>query len=399
MDLAVGVVGLGARSNLARHAHRPDREDASRVVAVCDPVDARRRDALELYGRDTTAFEEHQSLLDMGLDAVLVLTPDNLHAQVAIDFLRVGIPVYVEKPLAISVRDCDAVLTAAREAGTKLYVGHNMRHMPVVQEMRRLVQAGAIGDVKAIWCRHFVGDGGDFYFKDWHAERRNTLSLLLQKGAHDLDVIHWLGGGYSAHVNAMGKLAVYGDVADRRHHDDELMWDWYDPENNWPPTAQHGLNPVIDVEDLSQVNLHLDNGVLASYQQCHFTPDYWRNYTVIGDQGRLENFGDQEGAVIRVWNSGRHGYQANAALEIPVAQRVGGHGGADPSIILEFLDFVRHGGVTAVSPVAARQAVAAACAATESVRSGGQLVDVPAVSSRDTAYFEPTRLDDGCAST
>ena len=324
----------------------------------------------------------------MGLDAVLVLTPDNLHTQIAIDFLRVGVPVYVEKPLAISVADCDAVLAAARETGTKIYVGHNMRHMPVVQEMRRLVRAGAVGDVKAIWCRHFVGDGGDFYFKDWHAQRRNTLSLLLQKGAHDLDVIHWLGGGYSTRVNAMGKLAVYGDVEDRRDHEGELMWDWYDRENNWPPTAQRGLSPVIDVEDLSQVNLCLDNGVLASYQQCHFTPDYWRNYTVIGDQGRLENFGDQEEAVIRVWNSGRHGYHAGADVEIPVAQRAGRHGGADPSIISEFLDFIRHGGDTAVSPVAARQAVAAGCAATESVRSGGQLIDVPALSRQDATYFE-----------
>lgn len=365
------------------------------MVAVCDPVASRRQDALEAYGHDITAVEEHQSLLDVGLDAVLVLTPDNLHAQIAVDFLRAGVSVYLEKPLAISVHDCDAVLTAARETGTKLYVGHNMRHMPVIREMRRLVQAGVIGDVKAIWCRHFVGDGGDFYFKDWHAQRRNTLSLLLQKGAHDLDVIHWLGGGYSTHVHAMGKLAVYGDVTDRRSRDGELMWDWYDRDNNWPPTAQHGLNPQIDVEDLSQVNLHLDNGVLASYQQCHFTPDYWRNYTVIGDRGRLENFGDQEGAVIRIWSSGRHGYRADADLEVPVAHDAGGHGGADPRIILEFLEFVRHGGVTAVSPVAARQAVAAGCAATESVRDGGRLVDVPAMAGHDRAYFEPTGLDAG----
>ena len=47
------------------------------------------------------------------------------------------------------------------------------------------------------------------------------------------------------------------------------------------------------------MNMRLDNGVLASYQQCHFTPDYWRNYTVIGTEGRLENFGDDAEAVIK----------------------------------------------------------------------------------------------------
>ncbi|MFE7394434.1 Gfo/Idh/MocA family oxidoreductase [Streptomyces sp. NPDC057582] len=86
--------------------------------------------------------------------------------------------------------------------------------MPVVVAMRELIVNGAIGKVKAVWCRHFVGHGGDFYFKDWHADRRLTTGLLLQKGAHDIDVIHWLAGGYTRRVNAMGGLTVYGGIDD-----------------------------------------------------------------------------------------------------------------------------------------------------------------------------------------
>ena len=186
------------------------------------------------------------------------------------------------------------MLETAFRTGTKLYVGHNMRHMPVVRQMREIIDSGAIGEVKAVWCRHFVGNGGDYYFKDWHAERKNTTGLLLQKGAHDIDVIHWLAGGYTERVTAVGGLAVYGDVESRRDRTDRRMGDWFSLEN-WPPTEQTGLNPVIDVEDISMMQMELDNGVLASYQQCHFTPDYWRNYTVIGTEGRLENFGDDAG--------------------------------------------------------------------------------------------------------
>ena len=61
---------------------------------------------------------------------------------------------------------------------------------------------------------------------------------------------------------------------------------------NKPRGGADDLPPDIDIEDVSLVNMRLDNGVLAAYQQCHFSPDYWRNYTVIGDAGRLENFGD-----------------------------------------------------------------------------------------------------------
>ena len=78
---------------------------------------------------------------------------------------------YLEKPLAITVTSATRVLTTAFETGTKLYVGHNMRHMNVVRSMRDLIRTGRIGEVKAIWCRHFVGSGGDFYFMGCRAAR------------------------------------------------------------------------------------------------------------------------------------------------------------------------------------------------------------------------------------
>ncbi|MFP3670744.1 Gfo/Idh/MocA family oxidoreductase, partial [Priestia sp. SIMBA_032] len=85
-------------------------------------------------------------------DAVMVLTPDDRHAAVAIPALEAGLAVFCEKPLAISIDDCDRILAAAQRTGSRLYVGHNMRHMPVITLMRRLIQEGRIGDVKAVWC-------------------------------------------------------------------------------------------------------------------------------------------------------------------------------------------------------------------------------------------------------
>lgn len=304
------------------------------------------------------------------LDAVLVLTPDHTHADLACAALLAGKPAFVEKPLDITVERCDEILHTARDTGTRLYVGHNMRHMPVVRMMRDLIGRGAIGTVKTVWVRHFVGYGGDWYFKDWHAERQYTTGLLLQKAAHDIDVLHWLSGGYTRDVQAMGDLMVYGGNPHRRAPGEPKTDDWYTEDGHWPPHTQRALNPVIDIEDVSLLNMRLDNGVLASYQQCHFTPDYWRNYTVIGDAGRLENFGDGPGGQVKVWNSRRSEYRAepDETYEIPKAEDDHGHGGADPLIIDEFLRFVREGGVTDTSPVAARMAVAAGYQATSSLR-------------------------------
>jgi predicted dehydrogenase len=387
-DLRLGVLGYGLRGSLARVAHRPG--EGARVTVVADHDPACRRQAVEQIDGVRTVDDHRKVIEDQDVDAVLILTPDHTHADLACAALRAGKAVFVEKPLDITVEGCDRILRTARETGTRLYVGHNMRHMPVIRKMRELVARGDIGTVKTVWVRHFVGHGGDFYFKDWHAERRYTTGLLLQKGAHDLDVLHWLAGGYTRQVQAFGDLMVYGDNPHRRAPGEPKTADWYTEDGHWPPHTQRALNPVIDVEDVSMVNMRLDNGVLAAYQQYHFTPDYWRNYTVIGDAGRLENFGDIPGGAVRVWNARRSGYRAEPDAEYQVSEPMDDteHGGADPLIIDEFLRFVREGGRTDTSPVAARMAVAAGYGATASLRAGGVVEEVPALDPDLAAYFE-----------
>jgi predicted dehydrogenase len=140
----------------------------------------------------------------------------------------------------------------------------------------------------------------------------------------------------------------------------------------------------------------LDNGVFTSYQQCHYTPDYWRNYTVIGDAGRLENFGDGiEGdpAVVRVWNARRSGYRAEADITLEIVPDTEErHGGADQHLVAEFLRFAAEGGPTETSPLAAREAVAAGVAATTSLREGGKPVTVPAPDPATVSYFTTRSL-------
>ncbi|WP_410668038.1 Gfo/Idh/MocA family protein [Amycolatopsis sp. cmx-4-68] len=390
-ELRVGVVGVGQRASLATLV---DRSGRAKVVSCADPDPRGRHDARELFGPDVTIHEQYPQMLDDHLHAVFVLTPDHLHTRPVVWFLEAGVAVFVEKPLAITVEDCDLLLSTARRTGTPLYVGHNLRHLPTLRRMRALIDEGTIGRVRAVWCRHFVGHGGDYYFKDWHAERAKTTGLLLQKGAHDLDVIHWLAGGYSRRVVAQGALAVYGTNPRRSAESGgtggRRMPDWFDP-GGWPPAALQDLNPVIDVEDLSMMLTRLDNGVLTSYQQCHFTPDYWRNYTVLGDEGRLENFGDGvDGApaTIKVWNRHRSGYRQDADLEVPIVPSTAAHGGADAAVVAEFLHFAAVGGPTETSPVAAREAVAAAVAATASLRANGMPMTVPELDPELVHYFD-----------
>lgn len=380
--LRIGAIGYGLRGGLSGLAHKPD--EGVELVGLADPNESAQAAFLEKFPNASVTVD-YRDFIAQKLDAVFVTSPDWLHEEQASTLLSAGISVYLEKPMAITTEGCDRILWASKTGGGKLFVGHNMRHFGVVQKMKEWIDEGKIGEVKAAWCRHFVSYGGDAYFRDWHADRSKSTGLLLQKGAHDIDVIHWLCSGYSKTVTAFGDLAVYGNNPDRQTPEEYIKVAF---RGTWPPASLDKLNPVVDVEDVNMMLMKLDNGVLASYQQCHFTPDAWRNYTVIGTEGRIENIGDAPGnSVVRLWNQNHQKYAEHGDLEFEVPKATGGHGGADEHIVAEFIEFLRTGTTSVTSPIAARQSVAAGVAATYSLRNGGQPVAVPGLDPELAKHF------------
>ena len=145
-DLEIGVIGAGGRGELARHAHRPG--DGSRVVACCDIEEEVFESCSDRYGSDVFTTSELGELLERDLDAVFITTPDFLHERHAVAALHAGKAVYLEKPMAITIEGCDRILKAAYDSGSRLYLGHNMRHMSVIKKMKELIDSGAVGEVK-----------------------------------------------------------------------------------------------------------------------------------------------------------------------------------------------------------------------------------------------------------
>lgn len=397
-ELRIGVIGAGGRGNLARNAHGVD---GGKVVAVCDIREEALKHWDEYVESQKHLFDgkaeklyhtnDYRKLLARkDVDAVFITTPDYLHEEMAVAALKAGKTVYLEKPMTITIEGCDRVLRTAMETGSRLFVGHNMRHMDFILKMKELIDSGVIGELQTVWCRHFINYGGDAYFKDWHSEQINTTGLLLQKGAHDIDVIHWLSGGYTQRVVGMGRLSVYNRCKDRRSADDRGDASW--SAANWPPLEQKKISPVIDVEDSSTVMMQLDNGVTANYMQCHFTPDACRNYTFIGDKGRIENVGERHIAIYTT----RGGYNDPDQL-IKMPPTYGGHGGADPEIVRAFVNFAKDGTpVPSNNPIAARNSVAAGVLGSYSIRNGNMPQDVPPVDPEIIKYFANGQKKKAC---
>ena len=376
--LKIGVIGAWGRGRLSYGAQRP--QEGSEIVAGADISAANLQSFKDHFKKEFNAepagYTDYKEMLEKEkLDAVFITSPDFCHEEQAVAALSKGIGVYLEKPMAITIEGCDRVMKAAYDNKAKLFLGHNMRYMQFTRKMKELIDDGVIGDIQAIWCRHFVSYGGDAYFRDWHSEQQYATSLLLQKGAHDIDVIHWLAKSFSKKVSGMGKLSVYNQCK-RRDVSTPGCAKWSNEQ--WPPLECEGFSPNIDVEDHSMIMMELDNGVQACYLQCHYTPEPWRNYSIIGTKGRIENLGDgEEGSTVQVWTKRSGRMRLFGDMSFGMMPTAGGHGGSDTDIVSSFLDYLRDIGTPVSTPQAARYSVATGCKGAESMRGGGGALDIP----------------------
>lgn len=376
-QLRIGMIGVSGRGGLAHHWHQP--QGRSIVVAGADVNEGFLADFRTRINQDAFVTTDYRRLLERpDVDAVAVTSPDFCHEEQAVAALQAGKHVFCEKPLAITTEGCDRILETARAAGKRLMVGFNMRYMNIFRVMKDVIDSGDIGEVKAVWVRHFVGYGGHFYYHDWHGTRKNTTSLLLQKGAHDIDMIHWLAGRYTKRVAAFGALDYYGGDKpnDLLCPDCPEFRTCPDAQSKWPGHELCAFRREIDVEDNQVVIMQLEGGIKAAYLQCHFTPDYHRNYVFVGTEGRVEN-SEPEGKVYVKTRRRFGGYRSLSDRVHEVKPAEGGHGGADPVICEDFVDVVLNGKTPVATALAGRMSVAAGCAAAQSLRDDGMPVNVP----------------------
>lgn len=377
-----GIIGVGGRGGVFQdNNHLP--EEGYEITAGCD-VNPEAREVFSKRFPETRVFSDYHQLLALpDLDAVFIITPDDLHEEMACAALRAGKHVYLEKPLATTISGCEKILRTAMETGKKLYIGHNMRCMPVIRKMKEILDSGRIGEVQLAWVRHFINYGGDAYFHDWHSERRHATGLLLQKGAHDIDVLHWLMNSHTAKVVGMGMLSVY-DKCKRREPGTpgKAVWNI----KNYPPDAAPPYSPIIDVEDSNMILMQLASGKQCAYLQCHYTPDSDRNYTFIGTRGRIENHGVGDNAQILIWTQ-----RAPVTLlpdeTITLRGIPGTHSGADPAIMKNFREYVRGTAEPLTNPVDAMRAVLVGIAAHEAMRTDLNCRSIPEIAPDILQYF------------
>lgn len=143
---------------------------------------------------------------DAQIEAVSVTLPTNLHKEAVVAALQAGKHVFVEKPMALTVAECDAMIAAAQDSGRLLMVAHVLRFWPEYVALVDLVQSGALGKpMSAVATRLAEPPAWSEWFKDPTASGGEILDLHI----HDLDTLNWLFGEPRA-LMSIGRQGAYG---------------------------------------------------------------------------------------------------------------------------------------------------------------------------------------------
>lgn len=278
--IKVGVIGCGS---IAKHRHLPEYafNELVEIVAVCDIVTERANEFAEKY--NANAYTNYEDLLlDPGIEAVSVCTPNYLHAPISIAALHAGKHVLCEKPMATSREEAVKMIEAAHISNKKLMIAHNQRFVPSHQKARVLIENGDVGKIYSF--RSSFGHGGP---EGWSADGKESWFFRKQEafigamgdlGVHKTDLLRFLLGEEFVEVAAF----VETSAKENTDVDDTAVcvlktesgiigtlaasWSYVSKEDN--STIIYGEKAILRLEDdpIHSLIVQYKNGEVVKYE-------------------------------------------------------------------------------------------------------------------------------------
>jgi predicted dehydrogenase len=375
--VTLAVVGAGLRGQ--QYAELAVASGRARVVAVADPSPARRTAMAEAYGLGPDAvFEDWAALAARPrmADAAIVATQDRNHVGPALALAQAGYHLLLEKPIAPTEEEAQAIILAAELAGVQLAVCHVLRYTPLTRHIRAMLDGGRLGELVSVQHLEPVGwwhFAHSYVRGNW---RRADLAtpMLLAKACHDVDWLQYVVGRPAVRVSSFGSLFHFrpeqappgaADRCVRCPVEDACAYSAArlyrsclgDPERErWPlgaitddPTPE-GVEAALrdgpygrcvyacdnDAVDHQVVTIEYEGGVTASLTVAAFTPMADRKTRILGTRGYL----DSDGETIRVYDfrtASEEVIDVGAGSDASAAR---GHAGGDAGLVDAFLSSI-----------------------------------------------------------
>lgn len=273
--IRIAFIGCG---KIAQVRHIPEfaAHDGAEITGYYNRSPERAQDMARKYGGAVYSSVE-ELLADDKVDAVVISVANRLHADYTLAALAAGKHVLCEKPMALTLKDCTAMVEKAKETGKHLLIGHNQRLTPAHKKARELVEEGTIG--KVLSFRTTFGHGGPEGWsirpgKDtWFFDPENAgMGVMADLGIHKTDLLQYLTGEKVTEVTArLHTLDKTGPEGKPIAVDDNafciyrlsggavgtltVSWTFYGPEDN--STILYGTEGMLRIYDDPHVSLRL----------------------------------------------------------------------------------------------------------------------------------------------
>jgi predicted dehydrogenase len=330
--ITVGLIGYGYWGpNLLRNYME---QSSATIKWVCDFDAARLEKASARYPSILTTTHAEDVINDPEVDAVLIATPISSHHPLAMQALSAGKHVFVEKPMATSLAECDEMCTTADERGLVLMVGHTFVYSPPVRAVKEILQTGELGEVYFITCSR-VNLG--LHQKD--------VSVVWDLAPHDLSILEYWLGEIPVSVQAMGRSCI----------------------NNGIP-------------DVAFLSVRYASGVVAELQVSWLSPVKLRRTIIVGSKKMLMYDDTESVEKVKIFDQGVDYKDPETFGEFQLSYRTGGIyaprvENTEPLSVeaAHFIDCVMTGNRPITDGVAGRSVVAALSAAQRSLDGGADV--------------------------
>ena len=377
------VVGAGGRGKdytdiMARFPEK------FQVVGVAEPIESRREYMRTKHNiPDENCFDTWEKILEKPkfADAAIISTMDRMHFAPAMEAIRKGYNLLLEKPAAPTAEECLAIESEAKKYGVRILVCHVLRYSPFYVTLKSLIDKGEIGRVMSIQHAEGVGNvhqSHSFVRGNW-GNAEESSPMLLQKSCHDMDILQWLVGKECKRVSSFGSLTYFikenapeGSpdyciegcpmAAECPYNAVKLYYD--DKDNDWFRNAATGIvSPTDDevahalrttqygkcvfkcdnnVVDHQVVNLEFEDGTVVDFNMSAFNKG-GRYIRVMGTKGEILNRNTD--GILELYKF-EDGSKTLIDIKTYGDTIVSGHGGGDEGIVHALYDYLTTGVIT-----------------------------------------------------
>ena len=186
------IAVIGCSGMAKKHMEGVKLAEGAELYAICDTAPERLQAASEELGCERTTADYMELVNDPLVDAVVIVTPDQIHCEMVCNFLKAGKAVMCEKPMALTMEECEEMMRVEKETGGLLMVGQICRCTPGFAMAKRLVDEGRIGEltfVESEYAHNYANARG---YGDWRVTPERPG--FLGGGCHAVDLLRWIAG-------------------------------------------------------------------------------------------------------------------------------------------------------------------------------------------------------------